>query len=373
MLSVDTAVPYLLERGLISAQALIDGDLTITSAARRNRNLRVAGSGGGYLIKQPDASAFGAEQTLRAEVAFYSFCEQEPAVAAMRALLPRLKYFDPERSLLALELLENPQPLWTHYASRDVARFPFQTARAVGQALGVFHRTFRLPGPAEDPRLSWMSRQLPWVMRVHKPGPEMLSTLSPANYQTLRILQTQEQLSQNLDRLRKLWTPVTLIHNDIKSDNVLVLPPREGPEGAPEVRLVDWELVQVGDPAWDIAGALQDMVLFWVASMPVGAPLTPEQLVASARYPLPVLQQALRALWQGYRVAAGLDAAEASALLARAVPYSAARLIQSAYESAHTSNALPATSVLMLQISANLLNDPRASQVQLYGLVQGLV
>src|SRR5205085_4146404 len=103
--------------------------------------------------------------------------------------------------------------------------------------------------------------QLPWVMRVHKPSPDLMATLSPANMETLKILQTQEQISARLDVLRKRWIASTLIHNDIKSDNILVSAPADG---APRVHIVDWELVQIGDPAWDIAGVLQDFVLFWI-------------------------------------------------------------------------------------------------------------
>ena len=50
--------------------------------------------------------------------------------------------------------------------------------------------------------------------------------------------------------------------------------------------------------------------------------------------------------------------------------FSAARLIQTAYEMAQTAQTLPAASVLLLQISANLLTDPAVRQVQLYGLFQ---
>jgi hypothetical protein len=83
MLSVDNATGYLLEHGLIDPQSIIDGDLTIESIARRNRNLRVGGSrGAGYLIKQADALQQPQPHTLDNEAAFLEFCRGEPAVAA---------------------------------------------------------------------------------------------------------------------------------------------------------------------------------------------------------------------------------------------------------------------------------------------------
>ncbi|MDT5295742.1 MAG: hypothetical protein QOJ76_2622 [Acidobacteriota bacterium] len=369
MLGIENALPYLIERGLVTPQTVFEGELLIANAARRNRNLRVTRKDGvSYLIKQPDDPTYGGAYTLRCEAGFYTFCREEPAAAALKALLPRMMYFDPERSLLALELFEDAKPLWTLYSKSEALSFPSHVAGALGRALGLLHRTLTLPGPAEDARLNWLRRDVPWVMQVHRPGPEVLSNISPANYQTLRILQTQENLSAHLDNLRRLWRPRAVIHSDIKSDNVLVLPaPEDADPKAVEIRLVDWETVQLGDPAWDVAGALQDFMLFWISSMTPGTH-SPEQMVATARHPLIVLQSAIRTLWRGYREAAQLAPEEADALIGRAVQYSAARLIQSAYEMASNAQQLPVPSVLMLQISANILADPATGQVQLYGI-----
>ena len=66
MLGVDNVADFLLEKGLIDTAWIIDGALTVRSAARRNRNLRVEGPGGtGFLIKQPDSPLEGGFQTLR--------------------------------------------------------------------------------------------------------------------------------------------------------------------------------------------------------------------------------------------------------------------------------------------------------------------
>lgn len=373
MLNIDNAVPYLLERGLVSVGSILEGDLAVVSVARRNRNLRVErGDGPGYLIKQPDGPVQGTQHTLWREAAFFDLCQREPSLAEVREIVPRLLYFDPQGPLLAFELLEKPANLWDRYSAADAARFPVATARATGRALGTVHRVLRPFARTDDPRLGFLAQGTPWVLRVHKPGPELLSSLSQANYQTLRILQTQEGLSQSLDRVGRLWTAETVIHGDIKSDNVLVLPSTDGDSAEPPVRLVDWELVQTGDPAWDVAGALQDFILFWVFSMPFDGGVDPERLAAEARYPLASLQPAMRAFWRGYRAGAGLWPEAGNAVLARAVPFSAARLIQSAYELAHDAATLPAYSALLLQICANLLRDPEAGQVELYGLLQEL-
>lgn len=371
MLSLEDTLPFLLERGLVSAGSIVHGDLAITSAARRNRNLRVSRRDGpGYLIKQPDDPQAGGQFTLRSEASFYAFCHHEPSAAPARASLPTLLFADFERALLAIELYEDAAQLWTHYRRWEADAFPVKTAEALGRALGRIHHTFRLPGLAAHERLGWLRREPPWIMQVHKPGPEMLGILSPANYQTLKIVQTQQGLSGHLDKLLPLWQPTTVIHGDIKADNILVRPAPEPVAAAPfEVLLIDWETVQLGDPAWDLAAALQDFLLFWVFSMNQAAP-SPAEMASSARYPLASLQPAMRALWRGYRAGAQLASDESNALIGRATRFSAARLIQSAYEFAQNAQSLPVGSVLLLQLSANLLTDPETAQVQLYGLFQ---
>jgi hypothetical protein len=52
VLDVDTATPYLVAQGLIDSAAIIDGELTITSVARRNRNLKVQGPAGKSYLTQ---------------------------------------------------------------------------------------------------------------------------------------------------------------------------------------------------------------------------------------------------------------------------------------------------------------------------------
>jgi len=161
--------------------------------------------------------------------------------------------------------------------------------------------------------------------------------------------------------------PDTAIHGDVKSDNILFIPPNE-PGAGETVRLVDWELVQRGDPAWDVAGVFQDTVLFWITSMTGTGNVN--AMVASAGFPWSILQVYLRSFWQGYRQTARLTADDANATLLRAVAFSGARLVQTAYEVSQASDTMSAQSVLLLQVSANLLADAESAQLQFYGIPQ---
>src|ERR1700733_3135527 len=182
--------------------------------------------------------------------------------------------------------------------TRTAAEFPREAARVLGRALGTVHATFRGQRSAGDDRLRWLPCDAPWILRAHQPNLDGPSSISAAGYNALQIVQARQTWVRCLDRLGDLWRAETLIHNDVKGDNVLVIPPKSGAARTSiEIRLVDWELVQYGDPAWDLAGALQDFVVFWVNTLPLGPVTTDARLdaiVSQAPYPWLVIQAALR-------------------------------------------------------------------------------
>ena len=164
---------------------------------------------------------------------------------------------------------------------------------ALGRALGTFHRVLCLADWTADARLARLSRDLPWVLRVHQPVPAVLASVSRGNLGIVRILQTEEGLGTHLDRLAERWIPGCVIHGDIRLDNVLIRPnTAENEDGQVELWIADWEAVGFGDPAWDVAGTLQDFLVYWVFSMPMLDELTADQMIARAKVPLEGLRGA---------------------------------------------------------------------------------
>jgi hypothetical protein len=111
-LTVDTIVPYLIEWNLVSVGAIVEGDLEVIDAGRRNQSLKVVRRHGpSYLIKQPGEGEPRTGVTLRNEAWFYTQCQNAPYAADMRGLLPAMQDWDENRGVLILELIDR-RPLW---------------------------------------------------------------------------------------------------------------------------------------------------------------------------------------------------------------------------------------------------------------------
>ena len=132
---------------------------------------------------------------------------------------------------------------------------------------------------------------------------------------------------------------------------------------------------QIGDPAWDLAGALQDLLLFWVQSMPTvaGARRSNQMMAAatlSARRGPGGVPRALGRLPGDGRA----DRPGRADLLD-----SGGRFLGGSADPVGLRDVArldgPATRrpVILLQVGANILDDPELAQVQLYGLHGGAI
>ncbi|HUJ60089.1 MAG TPA: aminoglycoside phosphotransferase family protein [Kofleriaceae bacterium] len=349
MLTVDSVVPYLIERGHLTAADVVERGVEAADLARRNLNLRVALLDGsrGWVVKQPDPADPGTQVTLEREAEFYAACAGGP----LRAHVPaRAGYAD---RALVLGWIDGADPLRARYAAEPEVLAAL--GGAVGRALAAIHD----PAIAQGAWFAGLPGGPPWVLDLHRPIPGMLARLSMANMELIRILQRSEPTCRALDALRTSWSPAIVQHGDLKSDNVLV-----GRSAPWQVAVIDWELVQRGEAAWDVGAILHDVLLAWIQSMPVARGAA-DDYVAKAALPLAATRPFVHGLWDGYSAARpGLPAG----FLARAVACAAGRLLQTAYEATNRVPLIDNHCVALIQLAINLLADPAEAVHGLLGL-----
>jgi len=246
-----------------------------------------------------------------------------------------------------------------------LGKFPVEIAEALANVLGDYHRETR-EKLEHVPQASIFPKIVPWALSIHQQQPSWFQSLSAANSQLLQIVQKYDQFATALNQLRAHWNHNSLIHGDIKWDNCLVQ--TEVASAKPVVKVVDWEMADLGDALWDVAAILQSYLSYWILSMPVWPGATPEQMIARAPWPLEMLQAPMNAFWKTYREIAEIPATERKTLLFRSISYGAARMIQSAYESLSFSMQMNSNALYLLQVSMNILLNPEEGAVELFGI-----
>jgi len=363
MLTQRAVVPYLFKRKLLSEQSIVDGDLAVVDASRRNLNFQVISERGPcYLLKQgvgPDGI-----KTVSHEATVYQRLQSSTGNLGLDRYLPRFFEYDPKERVLIIEFLRDAQNL-REYHDR-IARFPTTIATAMGTALGTLHRLNWMKGErGED--YNGLGIQPPWILSIHRPDLGILQHLSSATIQAIKIIQQFPEFCELLDSLRQEWTNETPIHFDIRWDNCLIVSRRSGSQKT-DLRLVDWELAGVGDPCWDVGSVFNDYLSFWLGSIPITGETPPERFLELARYPLRKMHPAIRSFWDSYIRRLELDDVTSAEWLLRSVKYAAARLVQTVYEGLYQSIKLPGNAVCSLQLSLNILQRPHEASIQLLGL-----
>jgi hypothetical protein len=364
---------YLLGRGLLSYDSVVDGDLLVVEASSRNRNFKVIRrEQPGYFVKQVKTFEPQNVETLRYETACYWLSQNDPDFEPLAALMPRFYDSDPARHALVIELLPEGGSLSDYH--RQLGAFPVEVGVQLGRILGTYQREMgrRL---REGAKSGAFARRVPWILSLHGMNQNLFGQLSAANTQVLNIVQGYPDFPQTLEGLRQGWRFDSLIHGDIKWDNLHVTlagdgeaDGEKGAGGKMTLRLVDWELADFGDACWDAGAVFQSYLSFWVFSMQAAAGVPAEQLVSSAQYPVEKMQPALRAFWRTYVEERGLGAEEAREALERSVSYGAARMIQTAYEYMFHAPQITTSALYLLQLSLNILKSPREATASLLAL-----
>lgn len=347
-------VHYLLERGLLAHRDVVDGDVMVAELTRRHRNYAVVRrKAPGLFVKVIDPSQSMSAQTLQKEAAFYAMLDADPALAPIRALLPRFHAYDPLHNLLVMEMIADAEDMGALH--RRLGDFPVDAATRLGHALARIHDVSRreLVGKAN---VAIFPRQAPWILSFHLYGNAAMQGMSGGNAQLMRILQSYPEFAVALDRIRNEWRWDALIHGDMKFDNCLV---RDG-----DLHVVDWEITDLGDPAWDVGSVFQAYLTWWIGTLPTTTAGTADVAADTAMFPLAKIQPAIRAFWSAY----GGD----DAMLERATACAGARMLQTVYESLAYTQAMTPHAVHQVQAAINILKQPRAAAADLLGIPIGV-
>jgi aminoglycoside phosphotransferase (APT) family kinase protein len=187
---------------------------------------------------------------------------------------------------------------------------------------------------------------------------------SAANRQMIQILLRFPEFAAHFDRLAQEWQYHCLIHGDVKWDNCMLI----NTESGLKAKIIDWELANWGDPAWDVGCIFAAFLAGWIQALPPSATRVPGQFDAFSERCLAEMQPSVHAFWNAYCAARNLPEAACRSYLVQCLRYGAARLVQTAYEHLQFSSAVDANTYLLLQGSCNMLTRPDEAVEELLSL-----
>ena len=169
MLTQQDVPAYMLRRHLITAASVVDGDLAVVDASRRNQNFQVVRErAASYQIERGGTGV--TIRTVAHEAGVYQLLHSTPAAAALRCYLPAFYAYDAAEDLLVLEHVRGAEDLHHYHARRG--HFAVRLAARIGTALSCLHRLT----PAVVPQLDAGSFAglRPWVLDLDRPYVENL-------------------------------------------------------------------------------------------------------------------------------------------------------------------------------------------------------
>jgi hypothetical protein len=275
----------------------------------------------------------------------YRWAGADSRAAALRPHLPRLIHHDARRDLLVLELARPESE-----AERPTVDFLPELARI----LATCHHIAASQRPRQ---LDGLPETAPWVFDLTRPSPGSLRELAPAQLALLQAVQSEGRLEAVLAAMRNEWTSRCLIHSDLKGANLVGT--------SHGVLLLDWELAQWGDPAWDLGGVFHAVIAEAVLALELPDRSSAGQAMEMLGATISGLRHHHASFWEGYR--AERDGEPDPGLRGRLPLHTGLRLVKTAYEWCQSETRMPRRAAALLQLGVNLMLQPEQADRTVLG------
>jgi 5-methylthioribose kinase len=365
ILTLDNIVNYLFDKKLIDEKSVIQADLKIIDESRRNRNFKVMRrNSSSYLIKQSIGNDRYDRNTLETESKFYSYVARcSTCDDHIKSFIPKFYFHDDVNKILVIQYIKNSISLNQYIRNSSKDTISVEPFYLLGKNIASYHSFFE--SHVNKNLLDFIRKQTPPSLFFVRPHPSIFSHLSSANLRLIKSIQKYPDMISSLESIYKDWKVQTLVHSDMKWDNIVI---SDVGFKTSNTYVVDWELASLGDPAWDIAGILHDFIAYWIGFIFSSEITNIDDLTIPAGTPSDSIKDHIRLFWMGYIKTRNLDSKESNELLRKSVKYCASRLIQKSYEMHQYSSSLSSTAYYMVQVSANIMKDTENAIIHLFGI-----
>jgi len=310
---------------------------------RHDTALVTDGQGQSWFLKRRGSRLVSGELSLKAETLFHRSVADGEISEELGAYLPRLLVEGSGGDLLVYEGLTNHQDLRSAFHENRDGPTVIAASEQIGQALALLHSSI------EPHRLNDFSAVENPTQTFGNLTPEIIGHAPGAYVELVRLLQAAPHLNSKLRELRGGWRSGTLIHGDVKVDNILV--PTSGDPAAKPL-IIDWETAGAGEPGWDCGSYIGSLCYLGLEALEAPAVRESPQLT---------FQQILTAsqtFWRAYEsVRARSPDFDAQAEGSRAFRWAGYWLIQRVAMMLPLRQSLSAVDISALYLASQLIVD----------------
>lgn len=348
---------YLMDKGFLPVEQLVDGDFRVDASDSRNKNFIVNKDfDNAYFIKHVRQFDGEKTSTLRTEATCYWLANHDDSYQALKSFLPSYHTFDFINYILVLGY-EKGNSLYDFYQQKGMTGD--QIPAKLGALLSSYHneQSNRTDGESKK----FFKRQKPWVFSL---GDAAGFVNGPADQkaqqQVIKLVLENKQYQELIRGMEEQWAYTSLIHNDIKFQNLLINAEPDDHNDS-TIKLVDWELADIGDPCWDVAALFQSYLILWVMYETMNK--------QGQDFSLGRIQPYIRKFWEAYVHGLGMDTSTANSRLLKAIHFCALKLIHSSLETTTGTENLSPYGAKLLQLSFNILRSPEQARYNLFGIL----
>jgi thiamine kinase-like enzyme len=336
---------YLLDKGFLHPDYFLSGDYTLSPQMSRNSIFKIQHQkDNGLFVKQLVQQDHTNRYLMQKDATSHYLIHQSNLYKETAQYIPKYYGYDPNHHILITEYFQNTKSIHEEvFRTKTISE---AHAKKMAEILASFHFDIR-DEINSDESLQFYSGDLPWILKM---GNLSNTNGRGGNNGVVTEIQKNPNLVKKIENIAAQWETYSLIHGDVKWINFIVT------EDGKDVKLIDWEIADLGDPLWDVAGALQSYFSSWILSFDNRYKeyiKTPNTEFLTIEIMLPII----KIFWDTYAKLKKYSKADKKQKLLKTLKYTAARMIQTAFENNTSQNQIKNNSLKMIQFCDNLLTN----------------
>lgn len=370
ILSSDNVVDFLKERGVCPP------DFTVTSPIvckeSRNFNLVVKGDRNSYLIKQKRVNILEKiSGQLITEWLVQELINNFSGLAFMQKLISQVLLFDYLNSTIVLAFYDDYLALDEFYETRQI--YDYRIASTIGSHLAKIHRATYQQQPYQEfisqyIILNATQKQPAFISKLNSPSPSLFAEICPDGLDFYRLYQRFPSLDRAVIELYDNVKPACITHNDLTLDNFIIDPQIDFKNEAvePKIKIIDWELLDWGDPAIDLGMLVSQYLGEWLDSLVADRNLDLNTTLRLASCPLEKIAPSLKALLHSYLARFPEILIFRSDFVSRIVQFAGIGILDRMSYYIRRHDRFHNGSLCKLQVAKNLLCNPQQGILTLF-------